>query len=1024
MTLRWLSNCLEKIQRVERNFYTAGRPDHSAFGLSFFKFGVRSAWWHNRAPVHPQTERGNSLLPSEKREAGPPSKKGTESRECEEPEERESSELTVKSQEYRLLDCTSSLWSLEQIHCERTHLALLRSLYQDCNTKLAYLRIYQSKQEQELGLGRSPLEAASTPPVNGVPARCLLPFLSCKFIHRDNQLQRYLERRFWGGVLYQSFGAGEADGIGPFEMAKRVHPAPEMRTTSTKASGGGTRTRSGSSSSMLTSSSSTGPLHTRIPPNGDKSFYDKDDTVLSMADATWNDGKSSENSRSSGWSNAARFAVDSCCATGGCGSYGVVENDRRENGAGSTHAPPWMDYLWLCEGDDGKGRWNKRRSRRTRLFLQQQPLGLSKDSLDDTLFHNQSMQSADPKLLERDYAQLHEDFFEALLKEQGFSAGTATSPTNRNRVLKKSESKDTCSSVSSGVSTTSTKTLETSTATSAMSASLPSTTSVNTLRKNHMPLRRHKLAPEVGSNGRQKSGKQQQHGQNLRISPIEAYSQMYNPSSPSNNEAICLDKIMANESLKAPAEYVHSHCILQKDKGKGERLRSSISARGREPCLDKLRDKMRLVLQVSPTSPSFGASSCDEHVQRKSSTNTGMKRRVAKVSDFGPSYVETRSMLELQLGFLSMQYGLLIHWDTARSGKIVFICLRKMCNDAFYSKIPDLPLEPTLLLQQQQQLYPSNCQQSRICSTAKQEAAPPLVVRCQKGNHAIYQRLSGSTEVVLVDYPYRIQQPESFAPSILSVDIHEVTGLDHRRSQWTLSVTFNGHTEIAHLRYNPQSKVFLSTRETPCRWEMVLPCQMTSFDMAGLEIRLFEQRTGRLAAGKNVFGGGSRKPPIDPSNIRNGWRNSASGSSTQKSNPPKKSTSRLASTMTMPLGGLVSQPSTSQTTSWKLTIPFTHDEKAHVTFTLSHQSEYSNWLYKELRTRRKEEVTSSSLSSWQPSLLQRLVSPSYDRSNDDFMEDRYRYDLEEDEGNDFHISDWICGFCYLFPISSTKLTVN
>ena len=67
--------------------------------------------------------------------------------------------------------------------------------------------------------------------------------------------------------------------------------------------------------------------------------------------------------------------------------------------------------------------------------------------------------------------------------------------------------------------------------------------------------------------------------------------------------------------------------------------------------------------------------------------------------------------------------------------------------------------------------------------------------------------------------------------------------------------------------------------------------------------------------------------------------------------------------MTVPLGGLVSQPSTSQTTLWKLTIPFTHHEEAQVTLTLMHRSDYAHWLYKELRARRKEELASSA-SSW------------------------------------------------------------
>merc|ERR1711865_1241163 len=75
-----------------------------------------------------------------------------------------------------------------------------------------------------------------------------------------------------------------------------------------------------------------------------------------------------------------------------------------------------------------------------------------------------------------------------------------------------------------------------------------------------------------------------------------------------------------------------------------------------------------------------------------------------------------------------------------------------------------------------------------------------------------------------------------------------------------------------------------------------------------------------------------------------GSSNSVAGSISSW-NSSKKSTSRLASTMTVPLGGLLSQPSTTQTAFWELTIPFTHSEDAHVKLTLMHQSDYAHWLY-------------------------------------------------------------------------------
>ena len=95
-----------------------------------------------------------------------------------------------------------------------------------------------------------------------------------------------------------------------------------------------------------------------------------------------------------------------------------------------------------------------------------------------------------------------------------------------------------------------------------------------------------------------------------------------------------------------------------------------------------------------------------------------------------------------------------------------------------------------------------------------------------------------------------------------------------------------------------------------------------------------------------------------------------------------------------------------------------------MTLTLSHQSEYSHWLYKELRARRSEEIANSQ-ASWQPSLLKRLVSPSADESlmgmDDDLILD-YQFDEEDDyDGeDDFYLSDWLCGFCYVFSLSATR----
>lgn len=683
-------------------------------------------------------------------------------------------------------------------------------------------------------------------------------------------------------------------------------------------------------------------------------------------------------------------------------------------------AAPWTEWtdtgieFFGCEGDGTDER--KHLSGRTTLLQQK-----SDSQLPSLLNHGPGNQpckdgtnssvSVSKEIANQDYAKLHEEFFESLLKEQGDLAEQI--------VLQKSQSHESraASSVSSGLSSVSSATMESYAAPATLHSETPDTTVTR-----HRSLQMHRLSTR-GRNKKKKSDaanskNRDLHHHHARIAPIEAYNQKFNPSLTPNEEAsVAFPEISAKDALHGPLHYVHPQCLLQKDRGRGDDPKTSISAVGRDSCLEKLRDKMRLVVQVTSE-------------ERKAST--GMKRRVAKVSGVTRSYVETRSMIEMQLGFLSMQYGLLLHWDTMDTGKISYICLRKMCHDSFYSKIPALAPNGTILrepkqsarkVQKHREFFSST--RSSILPTTKKSPAPPLVVRTRRGNHAIYQRCSGATEVVLVSSPYRVPQPEVFAPSVLTVDIHQITGLE-RTSEWTLSITFHGQSDFAHLQYNDDRKVFETTRAIPCKWEMMVPHQITSFDVSGLEIRLFEHRK---QSQKNALGGNRS------GTSNNGTNQSVASSCSNSSSQPislnvsgrsqqlvrggmktsKKSSSRLASTMTIPLGGLVSQPCTSQTTLWKLTMPFTHDEHAQVTFTLVHQSDYAHWLYQELRARRKEMGAASSLLAarkggplWTTSLLSRW-GVSRRSTNDRLMV--YDSDDEHDEVVEPYLIDWLNGIC-------------
>jgi len=735
-------------------------------------------------------------------------------------------------------------------------------------------------------------------------------------------------------------------------------------------------------------------------------------------------------------------------------------------------------------------------------------------------------------LMERDYVQLHEDFFDSLLKEEGDQMLASIAAATMS--LQQSESKGGGINAANSSSFCSGDTIETNRTVDAQNSgdSISNHTRTST-----------KSGPSVSStrtaNWPASFGKKSQ--KSIKNANFDVYDEQFNPATNTSNiksssvsslgsatangtksssSVLCIRDIMAKTHLESPSEYLHTKCKLQKDKGKGDRLGSAISARGSDLTLVKLRDKMKLIVEVSGELQTYLASnstpSSASGIIPSGSTSgfkamsAGMKRRRAKISsiehcdscingaDDGSYIIETRSMIELQLGFLSMQYGLLLRWDAYRTGKIVFVCLRKMCHDSFYTKIRSPPIILTMTSaspstasrstsgesssQYRKSIMKHRSQQPQndktglgrppriIAATKKRVVTPPLVVRSPKGgNHAIYQRASGATEVVLVDAPYRVPHPDVFAPSILSLDLHRLTGLDPK-SRWTLIMTFDGDTEIAHLKYNHRERVFETTRTTPCKWEISMMAHretVTSFDVAtGLEIRLFEQRPkhrlrevangvagivgGRSSSsfyvppGSDPFSltspsnsyviqnqrlthytgntsnqSGNRRIPRTNSEISTGSNNTGASGSTGGSSSgrysSKKSTSRLASTMTVPLGVLVCQPSTSQTTMWKLTIPFTHDEDAEVTLTLMHQSDYAHWLYQELRARRKEELSSSpppSSSDLWSLFLSTRNSKAINHNEEDNYDDDTRTNDSDD--TDVYFMEWLY-YCCIDP---------
>uniref|UniRef100_A0A7S3DRS6 Uncharacterized protein n=1 Tax=Entomoneis paludosa TaxID=265537 RepID=A0A7S3DRS6_9STRA len=208
----------------------------------------------------------------------------------------------------------------------------------------------------------------------------------------------------------------------------------------------------------------------------------------------------------------------------------------------------------------------------------------------------------------------------------------------------------------------------------------------------------------------------------------------------------------------APEQFLHDHVRMQKDKGRGEEPGSLICAKGEDACLDKFRAKMRLL--------------CNTAIQEKGAS---MKRRPARVSVHLDNFVETRSILEVRLGFLSMMYGILLRWDTNITGKITLVVLRKMCHESFYPRAVAAPINTI----GSSGSDGSETEELISYSLSKERSAARVIA-----GDAIIDWPDG-TEVTMLEPPFLIPRPDQFRPSRLSVTTLSAIGLD-RKSSWTV----------------------------------------------------------------------------------------------------------------------------------------------------------------------------------------------------------------------------------------------
>lgn len=340
---------------------------------------------------------------------------------------------------------------------------------------------------------------------------------------------------------------------------------------------------------------------------------------------------------------------------------------------------------------------------------------------------------------------------------------------------------------------------------------------------------------------------------------------------------------IARLKLPDPDTYVHPLCRMQKDKGRGEEVGASICAKGRDACLEKLRVKMRLLTDI---------------VLDASKGPATMKRKRAKVSQLYDNFTETRSVIELKMGFLSMTYGVLLRWDTSVTGKVTLVVLRKMCHESFYpsdkkGRQPPPPLPEQQLL--------SSCS-SFASSTTSFSTVRDVV----DSKNAILQRPDG-TEVALLEPPYLVPRPAAFEPSFLHASVLHATGMN-RRSHWTVKLIYDSVVVNVLLTWNESRRCFLPKpgEDKPMRHAV------SSLNLSALTVKLFEHRLRRR-------------------NYR-----------------------RLITTMTIPLANLEAQPHAAAK-PLHLLVPCKHDEGAAVAIGLALCSDYGYWLARELETRRRLE---------------------------------------------------------------------
>jgi len=284
----------------------------------------------------------------------------------------------------------------------------------------------------------------------------------------------------------------------------------------------------------------------------------------------------------------------------------------------------------------------------------------------------------------------------------------------------------------------------------------------------------------------------------------DVHSNASTEHSRSSSVTISLSEL-GNSNLPKPETYLHALVRMQKDKGKGEPVGSNLCAKGLDPCLEKLREKMRLLTEVATES-----------------TSASMKIKQARIAERVDNFVETRSLIHLRMGFLSMTYGILLRWDTAKTGTITLVVLRKMCHESFY---PDVALVPSSV------------------STASRgsNASRSKLLQVSEGNNTVVPQRHADLEFCDLEPPYCVNRPE-FPNAVLSVTVVSVTGVS-KKSNWTASLSMDDSAENVLLQWD-SSKRFLSPKSA-CTLQHQTGNRLKWGPTSAIQIKLYENRIRR-----------------------------------------------------------------------------------------------------------------------------------------------------------------------------------